>query len=78
MAGRRVKVKVAHPPHRMIRAVVDGWFVCAECGMAVVCPGCVEEPPGDVSFHLCVGHEYLQAVESFGHRLVWAVNESER
>ncbi len=78
MGVRRSGVKVAHTQHRMVRAVVEGWFVCAGCGVVAVCPGCVEEPPLDVSFHLCAGHEYLQGVESFGHRLLWASDESER
>lgn len=78
MGVRRGKAAVAHTQHRMVRAVVEGWFVCAGCGLVAVCPGCVEELPGDVSFHLCAGHEYLQGMDSVGHRLVWAVDESER
>jgi hypothetical protein len=78
MVVRRGKAASACVQHRMVRAVVEGWFVCMGCGLVAVCPGCMDEVPGDVRFHFCAGHEYLQGVESFAHRTVWATEQSER
>jgi len=43
-----------------------------------MCPGCVAQVPGDGLFYCCSEHEYLVAVESYGHRMVWAAKESSR
>ena len=78
--GQRSRVRIAacHEAHLMVGALVQGWFVCLRCGLVALCPGCVAEVPGDVLFHCCAEHEYLVAVESYGHRMVWAAKESSR
>ena len=74
----RIRVVACHEAHSMVRALVEGWFVCVRCGLLALCPGCVAQVPGDVLFHFCTEHEYLVAVESYGHRMVWAAKESSR
>ncbi len=74
----RVRLTACHGAHLMVGAMVAGWFVCVRCGLVAMCPGCVAQVPGDVLFYCCSEHEYLVAVESYGHRMVWAAKESSR
>ena len=67
--------------HTMCRGMGAGWFVCLGCGLAAVCPGCVEVSGmvGEVWFHLCGEHQWLATTgDGMGARIVWASQNSAR
>jgi hypothetical protein len=71
------KMLAMHAVHLMVRAIVEGWFVCSECGLVAGCPGCVpfsESAP----VHLCAKHRDWIAVNGVSERTVWATDESAR
>lgn len=71
----RVKRRGCSGPHTMVGSVVDGWSVCAVCGLVAVCPGCVDVVD-EVRVHLCERHGYLSHVDGMAARMVWAVEKN--
>lgn len=63
--------------HVMVRSTVEGWFVCAVCGLVAECPGCVAVS-GVPAVHVCKEHEHVAHKEDIAHRMVWATKNSAR
>jgi hypothetical protein len=78
MKGVRRRVRPARRgcyQHDLVPAATAGWFVCQACGLGAVCPGCVERVPGGIPLYLCEDHQALQAVEVYGPRMAWTVEQ---